>query len=152
MARALVLGATGHIGSHIVRALLADGHHVRAAHRSGRFLHLLDGLSIERVRVDLDTLEGLPGALKGCDWVFHAAGYYPNARERRDQAIERAVGSTRRILEQIAQASPSRLVFTSSASTIGPPAGQTASERDQEPWPITRSLSLYATVPIAMER
>ena len=169
MAKALVLGATGHIGSHIVRALLADGHHVRAAHRSDRFLHLLDGLPIERVRVDLDSLEGLPGALQGCDWVFHAAGYYPHARERQEQAIEQAVGSTRRILEQIAQASPSRLVFTSSASTIGPPgpvahrarhsaatsmvaASRPASEQDQEPWPITRPLSLYATVKIAMER
>ena len=56
MARALVFGATGHIGSHIVRTLLNEGHAVRAAYRTARFLSLLDGLPIERVRVDLDTL------------------------------------------------------------------------------------------------
>ena len=31
--RAVVLGATGHIGAHVVRALLAGGHQVRAAER-----------------------------------------------------------------------------------------------------------------------
>ena len=118
MTRALVLGATGHIGSHIVRALVAEGHDVRAAYRSDRFLGVLAGLPVERVRVDLETLEGLREALEGCEWVFHAAGYYPGFRERRGRAIERGIASTRRALEIIGRAQPARVVFTSSASTI----------------------------------
>jgi nucleoside-diphosphate-sugar epimerase len=74
MARALVLGATGHIGAHVVRALLAGRHTVLAAYRSDRYLDVLDGLPIERVRLDLETPGALGRAASGCDWVFHAAG------------------------------------------------------------------------------
>ncbi|MBI4341200.1 MAG: NAD-dependent epimerase/dehydratase family protein [Candidatus Omnitrophica bacterium] len=116
--QALVLGATGHIGAHVVRALLAEGHSVRAAYRSGRFLHVIDGLPVERVRVDLDTLEGLPHALEGCEWVFQAAGYYPRLFGRPREAIARGVETTRRLIEHLRRAHPQRIVFTSSAATI----------------------------------
>ena len=96
MAKALVLGSTGHIGAHIVRALLAEGHTVRAAYRTERFLGVLDGLPVERVRVDLDQPDRLRAALPGCAWVFHSAGYYPSAREKREAAIRRGMESARR--------------------------------------------------------
>ncbi|MBI3083255.1 MAG: NAD-dependent epimerase/dehydratase family protein [Candidatus Omnitrophica bacterium] len=152
MARALVLGATGHIGAHVARALLAKGHQVRAAYRSDRFLHVLDGLPLERVRVNLDTLDGLREALDGCAWVFHAAGYYPGFRERREQAITRGISSTRRVMEEIRRAEPSRVVFTSSASTIRRVSGRPSNERDVEPSPLAGWRPLYAAVKIAMER
>ena len=149
--RALVLGATGHIGAHIVRALLADGHRVRAAYRNDRFLSILDGLSIERVRVDLATLDGLHQELEGCEWVFHAAGYYPSFLAHREEALAQGVESTRRILEAIRRAAPSRVVYTSSAATIQRVPGRCATEQDAEPWPLRGERPLYATVKIAME-
>lgn len=152
MARALVLGSTGHIGAHIVRALLAEGHDVRAAYRNERFLAVLDELPVERVRVDLDTLEGLPEALRSCPWVFHAAGAYPGPRERHDEAIGRAVRTTRRVLDAFRQAAPERVVFTSSAATIRRVPGRLATEQDAEPWPTQERRPLYAAVKIAMER
>ena len=152
MKRALVLGATGHIGAHVVRALLADGHQVRAAYRNDRYLHVLEGLPVERVRVDLESLEGLPEALRSCPWVFHAAGSYPGPRERHDEAVARAVHTTRRVLDAFRQAAPERVVFTSSASTIRRVPGRLATEQDAEFWPLTEPRPLYATVKIAMER
>lgn len=136
MAKALVLGATGHIGTHIVRALLAEGHEVRAVYRSERFLHVLEGLPVERIRVDLEQPAVLQPFLRGCDWVFHAAGYYPSGREARARAIERSIQSTRRVFDQIRDAVPRRVVFTSSAATICPAPGR---------------LNLYSAVKIAME-
>ena len=150
--RALVLGATGHIGAHIVRALLADGHQVRATSRSDRFLSLLEGLLIERTRVDLDTLEGLPQALEDCEWVFHAAGYDPGFRDRYQPAIARGIDSTRRVLDAFRRARPQCIVFTSSAATIRRVPDRLATEADAEPWPLDGPRSLYATVKIAMER
>ncbi len=154
MARALVLGATGHIGSHIVRALLADGHSVRAAYRNDRYLSLLEELPVEKVRVDLEEPEGngLKAALKGCEWVFHAAGYYPSSREGREAAIRKGTESTRRLLEIIRQADPIRIVFTSSAATIRIVPGRLANENDAEDWPPSGRRSLYAAVKIGMER
>lgn len=151
MVRALVLGATGHIGSHIVRALLAEGHTVRAAYRTERFLMGLDGLAVERVRVDLDTGEGLREALAGCEWVFHAAAPYPSFRERCDRALANALASTRRVVDLSRQAQPSRVVFTSSAATIRRVAGRASTEADAEPWPLEGWRLLYATVKIAIE-
>ena len=152
MARALVLGATGHIGAHVVRALLADGHQVRAAFRNERFLSVLEDLPVERVRVDLDTAEGLREALTDCEWVFHAAAYYPSFQERRERALARAAASTQRILALLKDAKPARVVFTSSAATIRRIPGRLATEQDIEPWPVTAWRPLYAMVKLTIER
>lgn len=152
MARALVLGATGHIGAHIVQALLADGHEVRAAYRNDRYLFVLEGLPIERVRVDYDAPDGLRDALKDRDWVFYAAGYYPTFTERPDVALAKSLEATRLVLAQLRRAAPSRVVFTSSAATIRRVDGRASAETDAEPWPMTEWRPLYSTVKIAMEQ
>jgi len=152
MSQALVLGATGHIGAHVVRALLAEGHAVRAAVRSGKYLPVLDGLPVEKVRVDLDRPEELREALRGCRLVFHAAGYYPSNREPREKVIRRGEESVRRVLEEIRRAGPERVVFTSSAATIRAVDGRAATESDAEPWPLTRWRHIYSAVKIAMEQ
>ncbi|MBI4354662.1 MAG: NAD-dependent epimerase/dehydratase family protein [Candidatus Omnitrophica bacterium] len=169
--RALVLGATGHIGAHVVRALLADGHPVRAAYHNPRFLSVLEGLPIERVQVDLERDEELSRALEGYEWVFDAAGYYPRIQERRAHAIERGIASVNRLMRSLLHTRPSRVVFTSSAATIRQVPGRLANETDAEPWsprhggatlprqrgwfrlgrPQDQWRPLYATVKIAME-
>ena len=152
MAKALVLGATGHIGAHVVRALLARGHAVRAAYRSEKYLSVLDGLPVERVQVDLDRPGELREALRGCPWVFHSAGYYPSNRLSREEAIRAGIESARRDLEEIRRAGPERMIFTSSAATIRAGAGKMATEADSEPWPLTHWRHQYAAVKIAMEQ
>ncbi len=134
-----------------MRALLADGHEVRAAYRNERFLSVLEDLPVERIHVDLETLNGLHAALDGCEWIFHAAGYYPRFRARRAEALAQGLTTTRRILAAIASARPQRVVFTSSAATIRRVPSRSATEADREPWPLPSWRPLYATVKIAME-
>lgn len=143
MATALVLGATGHIGAHIVRALLAEGHTVRAGYRRDTHLSVLEGLPVQRVRVDVMSGAGLSQALAGCDWVFHAAGYYPRFTERSARAVSVGVESTRRLFEAFRAAQMARIVFTSSAATV---------ERAPALPPRTGWHALYARVKTAMER
>lgn len=153
MSDALVLGATGHIGAHVVRALLAEGHRVRAAYRNERYLSVLEGLGVERVRVDLEEPgRELPVALEGCRWVFHAAGYYPGQRDRPEEALRAGAESTCRVLEVIRRAGPERVVFTSSSATIRAVAGRPATEEDPEPWPPSEWKNLYSRVKIVMEQ
>ncbi len=151
MARALVLGATGHIGAHIVRALLDRGHEVRAAFHRERYLPLLSGLQVERVQVDLQEPQAVRRAAGGCQWVFHAAGYYPTFRERREEAVRTAIASVRRVMEEIRAAGCERVVFTSSAATIRARRDRASTEDDLEPWPLDGWRPLYATVKVAME-
>ncbi len=150
MARVLVLGATGHIGAHIVRALLADRHAVRAAYRRPNYLSVLEGLEVERVPVDTEQPQAVTAAAQGCDWVFHAAGYYPPFGTAADVAILRAVESTRRVLEALRAAHPARIVFTSSAAVIRREAGGLATEEDVEPRP-SPGRTVYTQAKIAMD-
>ena len=69
---ALVTGASGHIGGNLVRALLDEGHEVRALVRDGT--RAIDGLDVERVRGDILDPEALVRAIQGADVVCHLAG------------------------------------------------------------------------------
>jgi len=147
----LVLGATGHIGAHVVRALLAEGYPVRAAYRREQYLSVLDGLPVERVQVDVRRADDLANALRDCEWVFHAAGYYPRFGANRCAAIREGLDSIRRTLDVLQRAKLSRIVFTSSAATIRRLQDRPATEADAEVWPLRAWRPLYATVKIAME-
>lgn len=149
--RAAVLGATGHIGAHVTRALLARGHQVRATYRNPRYAFLLDGLPVERLRLDLHDAGALRRAVDGCEAVFVCGGYYPGWRERRTGAIARGLAQVRGIFDVLQQARPGRVMFTSSASTIAPVPGRASTEADHRPWPPPRA-NLYSTVKTAMER
>lgn len=71
MPRALVTGATGLVGSHIVDRLLAAGWSVRALVRTPAPA-LLPG-DVELVRGDILDAEGFARAAVKCDAIFHTA-------------------------------------------------------------------------------
>src|SRR5262245_380196 len=73
---ALVTGASGFIGHHVVRALIARGAHVRALVRSTSSRALLESLPIDIVVGDLRDRASLDVALQGVGQVFHVAADY----------------------------------------------------------------------------
>ncbi len=68
-----VTGATGFIGPHLIRSLLAEGHHVRALVRPGSEIGVLPLNEVEVVAADLISGNGVNEALRGVDVVFHLA-------------------------------------------------------------------------------
>lgn len=130
--RALVLGATGFIGGQIVRACLARGIAVRAMRRVSSSTRGIDDLDVEMVIGDLTDPTSLVAAMKGCDVVFHAAGYYPRNSRDRQGALRQAVVQMRNVLEAASQVRVTKVLLTSSMSTIGSPreTGRLANERD----------------------
>lgn len=120
--RVLVLGASGFLGSNLVRALLDRGEEVRALIRAGNPAPSLTGLPLDRVYGDLNDAESVVRACDGVHIVYHTAGYYPSATIPVEDAVHRALTETRHVLNAVRQARVQRLVFTSTLTTIGFPA------------------------------
>ncbi len=59
MTKALVIGATGIIGNHVVRALLKEGIEVRGFSRGVTPAQNLEDLDIERVSGDINDVKSL---------------------------------------------------------------------------------------------
>ncbi|HXZ88605.1 MAG TPA: NAD-dependent epimerase/dehydratase family protein [Candidatus Binataceae bacterium] len=104
--KALVLGATGHIGNAILRELLSQGCEVTAASRRREPAPNLVGLPVRYARGDADTPGQLEAWIAGHDLVVDAAAPYPlylrnppveAERDPLDHAAER----TRRLLDAV---------------------------------------------------
>jgi nucleoside-diphosphate-sugar epimerase len=72
--KALVTGATGFIGSHLVEALLQRGVHVRCLVRPTSNLKWVKGLPVEILYGDCREKDSLGPGVQDVDLVFHLAG------------------------------------------------------------------------------
>jgi dihydroflavonol-4-reductase len=115
----LVTGGTGFVGRAIVERLLAGGKGVRALARSDDSADALAKLGAEPVRGDVLDPESLTAAMRGCALVYHAAG--ANAFCLRDPSplFEVNVRGSENVVRAAAQAEVERIVYTSSAATLG---------------------------------
>jgi dihydroflavonol-4-reductase len=122
-----VTGATGFIGAHVARLAAERGSEVRVTYRSEARLGRLGGIEAEPVRADVLDRGALRRALRGCDVVFHTAGFVganPPARVWDVNAL-----SPRLVVEAAAAEDVGRVVLTSSVAGIGPvPWGEVGTE------------------------
>lgn len=128
--KALVIGATGIIGNHVVRALLNENVEVRAFSRGITPSKNLEGLDVELFKGDLNDQERLAQAVTGCSWVFHTAPYYPKHTFNLKRQVHEAMEGMDKVLGVVSQKPIDRFVYTSSLTTIGKPQyyGQLADE------------------------
>lgn len=117
MPTALVTGATGLVGSHVVARLQRDGWLVRALVRDAPRANWLERVGVQLIAGDILDASSLPGALSGCDVVFHtAAAVTPDGGW---EAFRRPnVDGTRNVVDAGAAAG-ARLVHVSSVAVYG---------------------------------
>ncbi len=156
--RALVTGAAGFIGSHLVDELLARGWEVRGIDcftpyydRSHKELNLSEAAgnpAFELVPVDLSSAALRP-LLADVEVVFHAAGQ-PGVRrswaEDFESYVRHNVLATQRLLEASRHVPLHRFVFSSSSSVYGNDGRFPTSETDD-----TRPFSPYGVTKLAAE-
>lgn len=117
--KAVVLGATGFIGSHVARALVTEGITVRIVRRRSSPTLALEGLKVEETVGDLNDKPSLVRAFKECDALFHVAAYYPLYSFDREKQKVLALRQMKNVLEAAAESGIPKIVYTSSMSTIG---------------------------------
>jgi dihydroflavonol-4-reductase len=115
----LVTGATGFVGSAVVRTLLEAGQRVRALVRRTSRLDNLGGLDVEPVTGDLCAPETLAAAVQGCRGVFHVAADYRLWVRHPSELYATNVRGSRNLLLAAARAGVQRIVYTSSVATLG---------------------------------
>lgn len=146
MAKVLVTGGAGFIGSHLVRALLERGDQVR----------VLDNLSTGKA----ENLEGLPGveihqadlrdktalnkALQGVETVFHLAAFVsvPQSLEDPETCFSVNVGGTISLLETARLCGARKVVLASSTAVYG----------DTRIFPTTEDTPLDPLSPYALSK
>jgi dihydroflavonol-4-reductase len=125
---AAVTGASGFIGSAVVRKLLAAGRPVRCLVEPSANTANLDGLAVERVACDVTDLVTTRKALEGCESLFHLAAIYKTWLPDEERIYRVNVEGTVATLLAAQQARVKRVVYTSSIAAIGLVEGGLADE------------------------
>lgn len=117
--KVLLTGATGFVGLNIVEALQEAGHEVVSYQRRNARRRYLDLLGPTVVEGELGDVHQLRRAMQDVDAVIHTAGM--TSCNRKDwQALQQCnVQGTAAVLEAARHCQVSRLIFTSTTSTIG---------------------------------
>lgn len=113
-----VTGATGFVGSHVVRHLLAQGETVRVLARANSSLRNLEGLKVEVITGDLTDPISLSKGLKGCRRVYHVAADYRLWTRNPSELYRNNVEGTRNLLEAAMAAGVERVVYTSTVGAL----------------------------------
>ena len=114
----LVTGASGFLGSHVARQLVARGEDVRVLLRPSSHNHAISDLSLEYVTGDLRDVASLERATKGVKRVFHVAADYRLWARRSKDIYESNVGGTKNLLAAAERAGVEQFIYTSTVATI----------------------------------
>ncbi|ADE16044.1 hopanoid-associated sugar epimerase [Nitrosococcus halophilus Nc 4] len=114
-----VTGATGFVGSAVVKQLLNAGETVRVLARPNSNRRNLEELPVEIFEGDLQDQRLLEKALHGCQALFHVAADYRLWARRSQDFYDTNVQGSQNILLAGAEAGVKRIVYTSSVATLG---------------------------------
>jgi nucleoside-diphosphate-sugar epimerase len=132
--KALVMGASGFVGSHVTRKLAERGDDVRVLLRKSSLTVAIDDLDVERCYGDLHDEQALSAAMSDRDVVYYCI--VDTRFHLRDPAplFETNVESLRRVLDLASTADLHRFIFCSTIGTIALGEGRAATEDDPFNW------------------
>jgi len=115
----LVTGATGFVGSHVVRQLLRRGDRVRILARNSSRKANVEAFGCEIAIGDLRDSTSLLRCVQGCGRVYHVAADYRLWARNPQEIYDNNVGGTRNLLSVCCEAGVEKVVYTSTVGTIG---------------------------------
>ncbi|WP_352418290.1 NAD-dependent 4,6-dehydratase LegB [Proteiniborus sp.] len=129
MTSVLVTGADGFIGSHLVEALIQEGHHVRAfvyynSFNSWGWLDTLPKEVLKEIEVftgDIRDPNGVKESMKGIEEVYHLAALIaiPFSYHSPDSYVDTNIKGTLNVLQAARELGTSRVLVTSTSEVYG---------------------------------
>jgi len=117
--KVLVTGASGFVGSAVVRLLIDRGYTVKTLVRTTSSLDNLKGLNAEIIFGDLRDIYSLEKALKDCEYLFHVAADYRLWSLNPKELYDNNVQGTTNIMRAALRTDIKKIVYTSSVATLG---------------------------------
>jgi dihydroflavonol-4-reductase len=114
-----VTGATGFVGSHVVRLLLRRGDRVRVLARNSSPKSNIENLGCEVVIGDLKDAKSLDRCVQGCRTVYHVAADYRLWSLNPQEIYDNNVAGTRNLLSACCEAAVEKVIYTSTVGTMG---------------------------------
>ncbi len=135
--KALVTGATGFVGSHLVDKLIEKNYEVYCLKRKTSSTKWLDGKNVKYVDGDLFSNEALESCIKEMDYVFHVAGVVK--AKNKEGFYHGNSDSTKNLLEITYKVNPGikKFIFVSSLAACGPAKTDKPVDESTVPDPIT---------------
>ena len=147
----LVTGASGFVGSAVLRKLIERGHRVRALLRPRSPRANLAGLTCELVEGDMRDGGSLAPAMRDVRFLFHVAADYRLWARNPDEIIRNNRDGTRAVMQAAREAGVERIVYTSSVATLKPrDDGSDADENDRAD--MRTAIGAYKKSKVAAER
>lgn len=152
---ALVTGATGFLGGHLVKRLSDEGAIIRAlARRPDRDRYIRDLLNVEIVMGDITNSERMKEVTQGVDYVFHVAAAL-GGNLKSQQHIN--VDGTASVAYAAIEANVQRLIHVSSIAYYGFPVPPIVDEtanitQTSSPYNITKASAEAILYTIAQSR
>ncbi len=126
-----VTGATGHVGTALVTALVEHGYSVRALIHTSRIG--LSDLPVETVPGDVSDQASLERAFRGAEVVFHAAARISIRRVDAELVNKVNVEGTRNVIAACRAAGVKRLIHFSSIEAFSPRPLDQVLDEDRAP-------------------
>lgn len=127
--KVLITGASGFVGSSLVKSLASTGADITALSRSALSAERLQDISLTQVTADITKPETLKGLFQGIDYVIHAAGKLGEYGFSEEDYMRLHVDGTRNVLNEVSQVDPQpKILFISSPGVLGPIEGGAADE------------------------
>ncbi|MGZ5305907.1 MAG: NAD-dependent epimerase/dehydratase family protein [Actinomycetota bacterium] len=125
---AFLTGGSGFVGGALLRRLTSDGREVRALARSSETVHAVEADGGLPIRGDVFDEDALLLGMRGCETVFHVAGVNAMCLRDAEPMLRTNVRGSASVVRAAARAGVARVVYTSSAATIGEPRGVIGTE------------------------
>jgi len=125
-----ITGATGYIGHSLSIKLAELGNTVHALVRNPQSAYIPQHPNIHLFTGDIGDRSSIARAIKGCEQVFHVAGFTKLWARDKKLFYEINVNGTKNVLDEAYENGVKKLVYTSSCAVFGPSYKDPLCEKD----------------------